>query len=172
MSTATLELLNSKNGSKEKRAMFEKWRVFELWQNWSLCKGHGPCKMVSLSQKLELLKSSDNFFKIQQNCHYARAIAFAKSSIWVKYWNCWKHVKNVSKTTLSLFHVEKRTKKNLITTFPPLLATGVWLWLPGFPASIYMGHQVNMCFTSHFFCLTVRAKSIFYWKHSLLIFQN
>ena len=45
-----------------------------------------------------------------------------------------------------------------------------------FPASIYMGHQVNnnyVLMTSHFFCLTEsKIQKISYCKHSLLIFQN
>ena len=118
VSTATLELFNARTGSKEKQTIFEKWRVFGIWQNCPLRKGHGPCKMDSVSQKLELLKAWDNFSKFSKIGHYARAIAFAKSSIWVKHWNCWRHMKNLSKTTLRLFHAKKRLQKHLITSFP------------------------------------------------------
>ena len=44
-----------KNRSK-KHLIFEKWEHFENGQNWPRCMGYSPCKMVSLGQKLKMLK--------------------------------------------------------------------------------------------------------------------
>ena len=43
--------------------------------------------------------------------HHAKAIAFAKSSLWVKNQNCQKHAKNNSTTTLELFCAKKTLQK-------------------------------------------------------------
>ena len=46
--------------------------------------------------------------------HNARAIAYAKYSVWVKKWNWLKHAKNVSTNTLELFYAKNGSKKELI----------------------------------------------------------
>ena len=48
------------------------------------------------------------------NGHNAKAIAHAKYSVWVKKYNCLKHVKNVSTNTLKLFYAKNGSKKQLI----------------------------------------------------------
>ena len=50
-----LELLCAKNRSK-KHLILEKWEHFESGQNWPPRKGYSLCKMVSLGQKLKMLK--------------------------------------------------------------------------------------------------------------------
>ena len=54
-------LLCKKNRSK-KQLIFEKWEHFENCQKWSQCKGYSPCKMVSLVQKLKMLKWCEKLF--------------------------------------------------------------------------------------------------------------
>ena len=55
-STRIVELFCAKNGSK-KHQIIEKWDNFE---NGPFCKGYSPCKMVSLGQKLKMLKQAKN----------------------------------------------------------------------------------------------------------------
>ena len=45
---------------------------------------------------------------------HAKAIAFAKWSVWVKNYKCQKHVKNYSTRTLELFCAKNRSKKHQI----------------------------------------------------------
>ena len=49
-----------------------------------------------------------------KNGHNAKAIAHAKYSVWVKKWNCPKHVRNVSTNTLELFYPKNGFKKQVI----------------------------------------------------------
>ena len=53
--TNTLKLFYAKNGSK-KQLIFEKWQHFENDQKWPQCKGYSPCKILTLGQKIKLLK--------------------------------------------------------------------------------------------------------------------
>ena len=46
--------------------------------------------------------------------HHAKAIAFAKWSVWVKNLKCQKGAKNDSTTTLELLCAKNRSKKHLI----------------------------------------------------------
>ena len=48
------------------------------------------------------------------SCHNAKAIAHAKSSVWIKKQNCLKHEKNVSTNTLKLFYAKNGSYKQLI----------------------------------------------------------
>ena len=43
----------------KKHLIFEKWDDFENRQKWPLCKGYSLCKMVSLRQKIKLLKTCE-----------------------------------------------------------------------------------------------------------------
>ena len=92
-----------KNRAK-KDEIFEKWEHFE---NRPSCKGYSPCKILTLAQKLKFQKRYQNpFYKsfrdflckktalkktkysrnesILKISHHAKAIAHAKSSLWLK----------------------------------------------------------------------------------------
>ena len=114
-----------------KHQILEKWDDFE---NRPSCKGYRLCKMVSLGQKLEWPKTCQKrFYKHMRNVlckktagkntnysrnetilkigHLAKAIDFAKWSVWVKNWNGQKHAKNDSTSTLQ-FSVHKTPWEN------------------------------------------------------------
>ena len=59
VSTNTLELFYAKNGSR-KQLKFEKWEHLENGQKWPKCKGYSRCKILSLGQKIKLLKHAKN----------------------------------------------------------------------------------------------------------------
>ena len=46
----------------EKQLIFEKWEHFENGLNWPQCKGYSPCKILSLGQKIKLLKTCQKRF--------------------------------------------------------------------------------------------------------------
>ena len=117
--------------ARKKHQIFEKWDHFE---NPPSCKGYSLCKILTLGQKLKLQKTYQNPFyksfkvvlckktapkktKYSRNetvlkiGHYAKAIAFAKSSLWVKNWNSKKHIKIHSTNHLELFCAKNRSKK-------------------------------------------------------------
>ena len=49
----------------EKQLIFEKWEHFENGLNWPQCKGYSPCKILSLGQKIKLLKTCQKrFYKL------------------------------------------------------------------------------------------------------------
>ena len=99
----------AKNGYKEKQ-LSEKWEPFENGQKWPQCKGYSPCKILSLGQKIKLpntcekrfhkyikvvlckkrlekntsYSKNDSVSKIAKNGHNAKALAYAKYSVWVK----------------------------------------------------------------------------------------
>ena len=101
-----------------------------------LCKGYSPCILLTLGQRLKFQKTYQNPFyksfrvllckktalkntKYSRNesilniSHYAKAIAQAKFSLWVKNYNSKKHVKIHSTNHLQLFCGEIWfTKKN------------------------------------------------------------
>ena len=102
-STNHLGFFCAKTRSK-KDQIFEKWEHFE---NRPSCKGYSPCKILTLAQKLKFQKTCQNpFYKsfrvflckeaalkktkywrnesILKISHHAKAIAHAKSSLWVK----------------------------------------------------------------------------------------
>ena len=130
-STNHLELFCAKNRSK-KHQIFEKWDHFE---NRPSCKGYSPRKILTLGQKLKFRKTCQNpFYKsftvvlckknapknikysrnetILKIGHHAKALAHAKSSLWVKNWNSEKHVKIHSTNHLQLFCVKNCSKKH------------------------------------------------------------
>ena len=98
-----------KKGSK-KQLIFQKWNNFDNWQNWPPSKDYSPFKIVTLGQKLKMQKNIPKTFlqdiavvlckhnsqkqlyypkngtisKIGKSGHQAKAIAFAKSELWVK----------------------------------------------------------------------------------------
>ena len=101
--TNHLELFCAKHRSK-KHEIFEKWEHFK---NRPSCKGYSPCKILALVQKLKFKKRCQNpLYKsfrvvlckklLQKNTeyprndsilkidHHAKAIAHAKSSLWLK----------------------------------------------------------------------------------------
>ena len=57
---------------------------------------------------------NDNFSKIAKIGHNAKAIGFAKWSVWLKIENCQKHAKNVSRDTLKFFCTKNGSKKHLV----------------------------------------------------------
>ena len=57
---------------------------------------------------------NETILKIGKNGHYAKAIAFAKWSVWVKNENCEKHAKNSCRSTLQLYYAKNGSKKQLI----------------------------------------------------------
>ena len=58
ISTTTLELFCAKSCSK-KHLILKKRQYFQNGQNWPPCKGYSLCKIVTLSQKLKLSKTSE-----------------------------------------------------------------------------------------------------------------
>ena len=80
-----IRVVERKKRLKKKNAQYLKNDEFSNYGKFPSVRRSWPCKMVSVSQKLELLKAWDNFSKFSKIGHYARAIAFAKSSIGVKY---------------------------------------------------------------------------------------
>ena len=57
---------------------------------------------------------NETILKIGKNGHYAKAIAFAKWSVWVKNYNCKKHAKNSCRSTLQLYYAKNGSKQQLI----------------------------------------------------------
>ena len=133
VSTSTLELFCAKNLWK-KHQILEKWDPFE---NRPSCKGYRLCKMVSLAQKFKWPKTCEKrFYKhvrvvlckkpLQKNNiysrnetilkigHLAKAIDFAKCSVWVKNSKDQKRAKTDSTSTLELFCAKNRWKKHQI----------------------------------------------------------
>ena len=100
------------------------------------CKGYSPCKILTLIQKLKFHKTCQNPFcksfrvvlckklpKKTLNIRemrafsksaimHAKAIAHAKSSLWLKNLTSKKHVKIHSTNHLELFRVKNRSKKH------------------------------------------------------------
>ena len=139
VSTNTFELFSTKNGSK-KQLIFEKWEHFENGQKWPQCKGYSPCKILSLGQKIKLLKTREirlykhiravllkkrlektaniqkkgSILKMAESGHNTMTIAHAKYPIWVKKENSLWHVKKVSTNTLELFYAKWWLEKQLI----------------------------------------------------------
>ena len=137
-STSRLELFCAINRWK-KHQIFEKWHHFK---NRPSCKGKGHlakalCKMVSLGQKFKWPKTCEKrststleLFCAKSRCkkktkywrnetilkigHLAKAIDFAKWSVWVKTSNGKKSFKNDSTSTLELFCAKNRCKKHQI----------------------------------------------------------
>ena len=64
------------------------------------------------SQKHQIFEKRDSFKN--RGSAYAKAIAFAKSSVWVQNWKYQKHVKKNSTRTLQLLCVKNSSKKNQI----------------------------------------------------------
>ena len=101
-STNHLELFCAKNRSKN-HEILEKLEQFE---NRPSCKGYSPCKILSFGQKLKFQETAKSILQIISSCsvqkttpkktkysrnesifnigHHAKAIAHAKSSLWVK----------------------------------------------------------------------------------------
>ena len=122
-----------KNRAK-KDEIFEKWEHFE---NRPSCKGYSPCKILTLAQKLKFQKRYQNpFYKsfrdflckktalkktkysrnesILKISHHAKAIAHAKSSLWLKNWISKKKGKFHSTIHLGFFCAKNRSKKDQI----------------------------------------------------------
>ena len=55
----------------KKQLIFEKWDDFENRQKWPLCKGYSLCKMVSLRQKIKLLKTTP---QAHHRCSFQKTI--------------------------------------------------------------------------------------------------
>ena len=128
VSTNALKLFCGKNGSL-KHLIFEKWEHFQNDRKWPQCKGYGPCKLLSLDQKIKLLKHAKNVSTNALNLFYAKN-GSEKQLIFEKWehskndqkWPQWKgyspckilsldqkikllkHAKNVSRNALELFY--------------------------------------------------------------------
>ena len=100
------------------------------------CKGYSPCKILTLAQKLKFQKTCQNPFyksfrvvlckkplektlKIREMrafwrsaIMHAKAIAHAKSLLWLKNQNSKKHVKILSTHHFELFSAKNRSKKH------------------------------------------------------------
>ena len=132
-SASTLELFCAKNCWK-KHHVIEKWDHFENRPSW---KGYRLGKMVSLAQKFKWQKTCEKRLwkhvtvvlckktagkntKYSRNeiilkiGHLAKAIDFAKCSVWVRNSNAQKPGKNDSTSTLELFCAKNRCKKHQI----------------------------------------------------------
>ena len=48
--------------NSKKQLIFEKWEHFEYGQKWPQCKGYSPCKILTLGQKIKLLKTCEKPF--------------------------------------------------------------------------------------------------------------
>ena len=57
---------------------------------------------------------NETILKIGKNGHYAKAIAFAKWSVWVKNYNYEKNAKPTCRSTLQLYYGKNGSKKQLI----------------------------------------------------------
>ena len=57
---------------------------------------------------------NETILKIGKNGHYAKAITFAKWSVWIKNYNCEKHAKNSCTSTLQLYYAKNGSNKMLI----------------------------------------------------------
>ena len=122
------------NNRSKKHQIFDKWDHFE---NRPLCKGYSPCKILTLGQKLKFQKTCQNpLYKsfrvvlckktapkkakysrnktILKIGHHAKAIAQAKSLLWVKNYNSKKHVRIHSTNHLELFCAKNCFKKHQI----------------------------------------------------------
>ena len=56
--TTTLELVWAKSAPK-KQLLLEKLKNFKNGEKWPPCMGYSPCKVVSLGQKLKMLKNCE-----------------------------------------------------------------------------------------------------------------
>ena len=134
MSKSTLQIIYSCSLQKttpKNTKIFEKWDHVE---NRPSCKAYSPCKNLTLGQKVQILKNqSKSNLQIIYSCsvqkaapkntkystnetifkigHHAKAIAHAKSSLWVKNSNSKKHVKTHSTNHLELLSAKYRSKK-------------------------------------------------------------
>ena len=70
--------------------------------------------MQKTARKSSLYSKNERILKTAKNGHQAKAIAFAKSSLWVKNYKCKKHAKNVSTTHCSCSVRKIGSKKQLI----------------------------------------------------------
>ena len=132
-----MQLFYKRKGSKKQWIL----DYFETWQKWPICKGYSLWKMINLGGIFELKKNSkrqkrlsnpitvvlckktspknneywknEAILKIHKNGQYAKPIAFAKWSLWVKF----KIAKKVPKTTqsrLQLLYAKNGSKKRWI----------------------------------------------------------
>ena len=60
---------------------------------------HKSCCVRKTAAKSILYLKNDNISKVVKTGHHPKAIAFAKSPLWVKNKNCQNHAKNNSGTT-------------------------------------------------------------------------
>ena len=86
-----IKLFYAKNGSK-KQLIFEKWEHFENGQKWPQCKGYSPCKILTLGQKIKLLKTCEKRFYKHWELFYAKN-GSKKQLIFEK----WEHFENGQK---------------------------------------------------------------------------
>ena len=81
-----------------------------LQDHWKCCVQKTVRKNIKYSINETILKIGH----LTKAIAHAKAIAFAKWSVWVKNYKCQKHVKNYSTRTLELFCAKNRSKKHQI----------------------------------------------------------
>ena len=70
--------------------------------------------MQKTAPKSNYYLRNETILKTGKNGHNAKAIAFAKWSVWLKNYNCEKHAKNSCRSTLQLCYAKNGSKKQLI----------------------------------------------------------
>ena len=91
-----------KNDKCQKHAKNRSKRTLELF-----CAKNRLKKTLNISRNGTILKIGD----LAKAIAHAKAIAFAKWSVWVKNYKCQKHAKHRSNRTLELFCANNRSKK-------------------------------------------------------------
>ena len=81
-----------------------------LQEHWSCSVQKTPPKNTKYSRNETILKIGH----LAKTIGHAKAIAFAKVSLWVKNYKCQKHAKNDSTRTLELCCAKNRSKKHQI----------------------------------------------------------
>ena len=81
-----------------------------LQEHWSCCVQKTVRKNIKYSRNETILKIGH----LTKAIAHAKAIAFAKWSVWVKNYKCQKHAKKHSTRTLELFSLKNCSKKHQV----------------------------------------------------------
>ena len=90
-----------------------KLKIVKIMRKTTL-EAHSSCFVQKTAPKNTYYSKNDNISKMAQIGHPAKAIASAKLSLWLENWNCQRHAKNNSKSTLELLVAKNCSKKQLI----------------------------------------------------------
>ena len=89
--------------------------------------------------------TNETILKIGKNGHYAKAIAFAKSSVWVKNYNCEEHAKNSCRSKLQFYYAKNGSKKQLIfEKWDHFENWQKWLLCKGLCKMVSLGQKLKM----------------------------